>query len=171
MAIKQDDHVWNIVPIKNNDEIPMGAMAVNKIRFLDIRPCIAVVDDHPGTLATLCKQLEPYFEIAPFANGYDLLNATNTHFSGFIIDWRLPDITGTDLVKAIKRTSTAPICVITGEKASRHEIAKLITDTDVHYVVKPIDAMILAAQMSQAISLRARTPKPAIEMTTVNEVL
>jgi CheY-like chemotaxis protein len=55
---------------------------------------------------------------------------------------------------SIRHLSDAPIFVVTGEKSS-HDIARMIASANVRYVVKPIDDVILAAELLKAISLHA----------------
>jgi len=154
VAVPKSDKVWDVMAV-SGAKFPEGAMSVQEVRFRNVRPTIAIVDDHPGTLTVLSKQLESHFDAVPFSNGRALLNTLVSSFATFIIDWRLPDIGGEELVKEIRRQSNAPIFVITGETSFRHEIARIIENTDVHYVIKPVDGIILAAQMSQALRNRA----------------
>jgi len=62
---------------------------------------------------------------------------------------------GEELIRQLRRLSNVPIFVITGERAFRHEISKVIEETNISIVIKPVDEVILAAQMSQAIWNRA----------------
>ncbi len=152
VAIKGHDKNWRLLPVKPGTIPPEGSRPIGDIRFSDIRPRIAVVDDDPGTLTTLCKQLEPYFNAIPFPEGSAVLKTQVKNYAALIIDWRLPDINGEELVRKLRDLSKAPIFIVTGEKeASRHEIARAIENTGVNFVIKPVDEIILAAQISQAI--------------------
>lgn len=159
IAIPKNDHAWHVSILADDSVPPGGAMRVDEIQFRNAKPRLAIVDDHPGTLTALCKQLESGFDVSPFLEGRALLEAPMlSQFDGYLVDWKLPDISGEELVMAIRGRSEAPIFVVTGEKSS-HGIAKIIASANVRYVVKPIDEVILAAELMNAITLHLNSQK------------
>lgn len=157
IATLQNDHIWHVTSLKLGTLPPIGAMNVCSIFLENAQPRLAVVDDHCGTLTALCKQLASTFNVSPFSEGTALLKSPMANqFDGYLLDWRLPDISGEELVMSIRRFSDAPIFVVTGEKSS-YEIAKVIASANVRYVVKPIDEIILTAELMHAITLHTKT--------------
>jgi CheY-like chemotaxis protein/transcriptional regulator with XRE-family HTH domain len=156
IATLQDDGVWHVGTLAQDKKTPNGAMAVEKIRLERVRPNLAIVDDHAATLTTLCEQFKSHFNVSPFAEGTALLKSSMVkQFDCFLLDWRLPDIAGRDLIMSIRNITTAPIFVVTGEKSSR-DIASIVASANIRYAVKPIDDVILAAEMMNAVALRVR---------------
>lgn len=155
IAILKDDHFWHVTSLAHGVTPPNGAMCVCEIQLKNIRPRLAIVEDHPATLTILSKQLGSAFNVAPFSEGRALINSPQVNqFDGYLLDWRLPDISGEELVMSLRRLSDAPIFIVTGEK-SPHGIAKIIASANVRYVVKPIDEVILAAEIMHAITVQA----------------
>lgn len=154
IAVLKDDHFWHVTSLAHGARPPVGAMSVCEIQLKNSRPRLAIVDDHRSTLAVLCKQLGAVFNVSPFSEGKALISSPQVNqFDGYLLDWRLPDISGEELVMSIRHLSDAPIFVVTGEKSS-HEIAKIIASANVRYVVKPIDEVILAAEIMHAITVQ-----------------
>jgi CheY-like chemotaxis protein len=154
IAVLKNDHFWHVTSLAHGTTPPVGAMSVCEIQITNNRPRLAIVDDHSSTLTILSKQLGSVFNVSPFSEGKALINSPQVNqFDGYLLDWRLPDISGEELVMSIRHLSDAPIFVVTGEKSS-HEIAKIIASANVRYVVKPIDEVILAAEILHAITVQ-----------------
>lgn len=161
IAILKDDHFWHVTSLAHGAKPPIGAKCVGEIQLKNSRPRLAIVDDHSSTLSVHSKQLGTAFNVSPFAEGKALISSPQVNrFDGYLLDWRLPDISGEELVTSIRDLSDAPIFVVTGEKSSR-EIAKIIASANVRYVVKPIDEVILAAEIMHAISVQANAKQVA----------
>lgn len=159
IAILKDDHFWHVTSSPHGSTPPVGAMSVCEIQLHNSRPRLAIVDDHASTLTVLSKQLGSVFNVSPFSEGKALINSPQVNqFDGYLLDWRLPDISGEELVMSIRHLSDAPIFILTGEKSS-HEIAKIIASANVRYVVKPVDEIILAAELMHAITVHANAKK------------
>jgi len=159
IAVLKDDHFWHVTSLENGVIPPIGAMSVCEIQLKNNRPSLAIVEDHPNTLTVLSKQLGSVFNVSPFSEGGALLNSLSVNqFDGYLLDWRLPDISGEELVLSIRQFSDAPIFIVTGEKSS-HEIAKIIASANVRYVLKPVDEIILTAELMHAITLHANSRK------------
>jgi len=81
------------------------------------RPTIHVVDDDVGVLGSLRFLLETDgFFVRTFRSGGAALNAPYTHdVDCFVIDYKMPDINGLDLVAQLRsRGIDAPVVLITG---------------------------------------------------------
>jgi len=122
---------------------------------------VAIVEDDPESLAVLCKQLESDFRPIAFQGGTSVLrNATHlAEFDALVLDWRLPDITGAELVRQVRANTAAPIIVITGELREGHAIAEILRLPDISYLTKPVDEEILRALLTSLIN-RAPTKAP-----------
>jgi two-component system response regulator FixJ len=81
------------------------------------KPTIYVADDDADVLGSLRFLLETDgFEVRAFRSGTALLNALDqAQVDCFLIDYRMPDINGVDLVHDLrKRGATAPVVLISG---------------------------------------------------------
>lgn len=81
------------------------------------KPTVYVVDDDAGVLGSLRFLLETDgFNVKTFRNGASLLNAVGAvDVDCFLIDYKMPDMNGIDLVGRLrKREIAAPVILITG---------------------------------------------------------
>ena len=130
---------------------PDHAVAIQGLQF-PIRSSLAIVEDDAVTLTTLGQQMGGAFRVAQFALGMELLNSPGLPgYSAFLIDWRLPDIDGQDLVARLRKNSLAPIFVLTGDKSASASIARALDFENVHHVAKPADEIILIKRILHAI--------------------
>jgi two-component system, LuxR family, response regulator FixJ len=82
-----------------------------------LKPTIYVVDDDAGVLGSLRFLLETDgFEVKTFRSGTSLLNAsTATEADCLVIDYKMPDMNGIDLVGRLRdHHVAAPVILITG---------------------------------------------------------
>jgi len=81
------------------------------------KPTVYVVDDDAGVLGSLRFLLETDgFAVKTFRNGASLLNAVDAAGADcFVIDYKMPDMNGIDLVGRLRnRKIAAPVILITG---------------------------------------------------------
>jgi len=81
------------------------------------KPTIYVVDDDAGVLGSLRFLLETDgFQVRTFRSGAALLNADRpTGADCLVIDYKMPDMNGIDLVGQLRRNDiAAPVILITG---------------------------------------------------------
>jgi two-component system, LuxR family, response regulator FixJ len=81
------------------------------------KPTIYVVDDDAGVLGSLQFLLETDgFEVRTFRSGMALLNAAaRDGIDCLVIDYKMPDINGIDLVRRLRNHHVAaPVILITG---------------------------------------------------------
>jgi two-component system response regulator FixJ len=82
-----------------------------------VKPAVYVVDDDVDVLGSLRFLLEADgFNVRTFRNGASLLNAVHaTGVDCFVIDYKMPDMNGIDLVGRLRnRDIAAPVILITG---------------------------------------------------------
>jgi two-component system, LuxR family, response regulator FixJ len=117
------------------------------------KPTVYVVDDDADVLGSLRFLLEADgFAVRTFRNGPALLNAVRLNaVDCFVIDYKMPDMTGIDLVNRLRnRDITTPIILITGypdENISARAAAAGIR----HVVQKPLLDESLVAHIRGAI--------------------
>lgn len=142
---------FELLALQPGTVAPDHAVAIQGLQF-PIRSSLAIVEDDAATLATLGQQMGSAFRVAQFALGMGLLNSPGLlGYSAFLIDWRLPDIDGHELVARLRKNSLAPIFVLTGDKSASASIAKALDFENVHHVAKPADEIILIKRILHAI--------------------
>jgi FixJ family two-component response regulator len=100
-------------------ELRVAAWLKNMIGHYNIQPAsntVLIVDDDPAVRASLqfCLELEG-FQVRTYACGSDLLDDRSMPATGcLVIDYRLPDMSGLDLLAELRRRNVAfPEIVIT----------------------------------------------------------
>jgi FixJ family two-component response regulator len=78
------------------------------------RPIVAVVDDDPAVCGSLKFALElEGFAVRTFHSGAELLHAGNLDFNCFVVDQRMPGMTGMELIEVLrKRQILTPVILI-----------------------------------------------------------
>ena len=135
------------------------------MKTIPVATRIFVVDDDPDVLLSLKFLLETEgFNVQTFASGPALLESgLPTSVDCLIIDYRMPNMDGLDLVRHLRaRDVSAPVVLITGQ--SNDDIrAKAAAYGVRHVVLKPhIDEsllMHLAAAMNEEADGRASSGK------------
>jgi two-component system response regulator FixJ len=132
------------------------------------KPTVYVVDDDAGVLGSLRFLLEADgFAVRTFRSGAAVLNAApSSDVDCFVVDYKMPDINGIDLVGQLrKRELAAPVILITGypdrniaDRAAaagvKHVLRKPLLDDS---LVKQIRGAIQEARRSGTSSLRDST--------------
>src|SRR5512135_2702958 len=104
------------------------------------KPTVYVVDDDAAVLGSLRFLLETDgFAVRTFRNGTALLNAVGADgVDCFVIDYKMPDINGIDLVGRLRKHKIdAPVILITGypdENISTRAVAAGVKDV----ILKPL---------------------------------
>ena len=104
------------------------------------KPTVYVVDDDAAVLGSLRFLLETDgFAVRTFRNGTALLNAVGADgVDCFVIDYKMPDINGIDLVGRLRKSEIdAPVILITGypdENISTRAAAAGVKDV----ILKPL---------------------------------
>jgi len=109
-----------------------------------------LVDGDPAaraSVADVCRLLghEPE-EAATGAQAIELTRTTNPDL--VVIDWVLPDISGTEVIRELRRLGTTiPLVMLTSRSDEMDEVVGLEVGAD-DYITKPVDPRILAARLN-----------------------
>jgi DNA-binding NarL/FixJ family response regulator len=99
-----------------------------------------VVDDDPVVARNLSRVVERFgaVVVAGSVSAARAILDSRVRWSGFVIDLGLPDGSGFDIVRAVRRTMPdAPAMVLTGQLDA--SFVNEAHDLRVHYVVKPVE--------------------------------
>jgi two-component system response regulator VicR len=108
-----------------------------------------VEDDAPirMLIAEVCKlQGHEALEAATGAQAIELATATQPDL--VLVDWVLPDISGTEVIRELRRQGLlSPMVMLTGRSTKMDEVVGLEVGAD-DYITKPFDSRILAARIN-----------------------
>lgn len=133
------------------------------------KPLVICVDDEPGVLAALQRVLrrEPYETIATEDPGRVLELVGQRPVSLVVADQRMPSMSGTQLLKAVRRESPATLGLILSGHATFGDIDSALDDgTVVCFVPKPWDDSEFRTEIRRLLHLegvdrsRPRTERP-----------
>ena len=122
---------------------------------------IAIVEEDETMAETLASWVRELGHCAVrFASGAELLASVRTsEFSLFLLDWRLPDIEGIDLVRQLRAAgridSSIILCIARG---SEPDIVEALTVGADDFIVKPLRRHELVARVGA--TLRRAHPRP-----------
>lgn len=117
--------------------------------MMEDRPRILVVEDDEGTRRTLTMILERKgFEVETAETGEEALRKANERFyNAGLLDIKLPDGTGVDLLKPLReRHPDMGMIMITGH-ASMETAAEALNDGAAAYITKPLDVDEVLAEL------------------------
>ena len=117
------------------------------------KPAVYVVDDDAGVLGSLRFLLETDgFEVRTFRSGTALLNAAQpTGVDCLVIDYKMPDMNGLDLVGLLRSNNiAAPVILITGYP-DENIAARAAAVGIEHVLLKPLLGDNLAKNIQSAI--------------------
>lgn len=121
------------------------------------RPVVLVVDDEPGMLRAVRRVLEPGHEIIACQRPTDALDcAARTHVDLALLDIRMPEMSGFDLLDALKRLHPGIDAIImTG---SVHELdaqlVRAIRAQAYYFIQKPFDRAVLQTLVERCLTTR-----------------
>jgi two-component system catabolic regulation response regulator CreB len=129
------------------------------------KPKILIVEDEPAIRDNIQFVLEGEgMETLQAGAGVDALALLGQHdVSLLVLDVGLPDVSGFELLKEIRRQSSAPVIMLTARNAELDRVLGLELGAD-DYVVKPFSPRELAARV-KAVLRRAptgATPGPSV---------
>ncbi|ARS28800.1 response regulator transcription factor [Sphingomonas sp. KC8] len=123
---------------------------------------IAILDDDPALAAHVeSVLLEAGHNCATFHSGRKLLNVLHHEtFDLLLLDWNVPDLTGIALLGWIREhiEKPPPVILLTSRSAEEDIVEGLRGGAD-DYIVKPLQAVVLAARVEAV--LRRAYPAPA----------
>jgi two-component system, OmpR family, KDP operon response regulator KdpE len=121
------------------------------------KPRVLVVDDEPQILRVLRRSLERHgFEVVTAAEAATALQIVRSMAIQLVItDLRMPDMSGVELCREIRRTSSIPLIIISVKGEEETKVEALDAGAD-DYVTKPFGMEELMARV-RALSRRAAT--------------
>lgn len=133
-----------------------------------IKPVILVVEDEPALVALIRYNLEQEgFDVVETESGEEaLLIVAERNVDLALLDWMLPDISGIEICRRLRRsadTAGLPIIMVTARGEESDRIRGLNTGAD-DYLTKPFSPGELIARI-HAVLRRAR---PALEGETLS---
>ena len=127
---------------------------------------ILVVDDEARITQSLALNLEARgYEVTIAVNGHDALDAAATcRPDCVILDLGLPDMSGHQVVAALRDLSDVPIVILSVRDSDRDKVAALDAGAD-DYVTKPFSMNELVARVRAALRRHQPTRAPSIITT------
>ncbi len=124
-------------------------------------PCILVVDDEPQirrAVRNACREIaDRVVEAASGADGIDMAAAEQPDL--VVLDLGLPDLSGADVCREIRRWGAMPILVLSARHGEQDKIELLTLGAD-DYVTKPFSTLELVARV-RALLRRAAAQRTA----------
>ena len=111
-------------------------------------PLVLAVDDESSILRIIAMQLESEgFEVQTASTGEEAIEALTTIDPDIVVlDVMMPGMTGLEVLAWIRKVSTVPVILLTGQAADRQKISGLNRGAD-DYVTKPFNPEELAARV------------------------
>jgi DNA-binding response OmpR family regulator len=110
---------------------------------------LVVEDDEPiRTLVAEVVRLQGH-DVLEAANGSQAIELASSGQPDLVlVDWVLPDISGTEVILELRRQGlTGPVVMLTARSAKMDEVVGLEVGAD-DYITKPFDSRILAARIN-----------------------
>jgi DNA-binding response OmpR family regulator len=124
-------------------------------------PTVLIVDDEPTILEVVGNDLQREgFRVVRASTGPAALEQfRGEHPDVILLDLMLPELSGTEVCRIIRRESTVPILVLSAKDAELDKVVLLELGAD-DYVTKPFSLRELRARVA---ALLRRTERPAAE--------
>jgi two-component system, OmpR family, response regulator RegX3 len=99
------------------------------------------------------------FEIVHFLSGRECLKAVaSSHFDVCLLDWEVPDMSGTEVLASLKLKGNYPPTIFLTGRDAEEDIAQVIESGADDYIVKPPNSSVLIARLN-AVYRRANPNK------------
>lgn len=119
------------------------------------RPKILVVDDELGPRESLRMILRDDYEAMTAANGKEAIALLGTtEFDLVILDIRMPDINGTDLLKIVKEKAPSTEVIMITAYASVDTATKALREGALDYLIKPFELSTVRDIVAKGIARR-----------------
>jgi CheY-like chemotaxis protein len=143
-----------IYSVDPGGEVAPGDVPVGGLWFTGPLPYVLVVEDDEPTFTVLCAELAQGFRTKGYGLGLRALQdgPELAKFDALVLDWRLPDIDGAELVRQLREHTQAPIIITTGAREEAQAISATLRLPNIRYVGKPIDGDILRATIDSSIA-------------------
>jgi DNA-binding response OmpR family regulator len=125
---------------------------------------ILLVDDEPSVHEVVRAYLErDGFSVAGADNGRDGLElAERTHAQLIVLDLMLPDLSGEELCREIRRRSDVPIIMLTAKSSEDDRVLGLELGAD-DYLVKPFSPRELVARIKTVLRRSGGAARPLVD--------
>ncbi|MBD5786087.1 response regulator transcription factor [Cellulosimicrobium terreum] len=122
---------------------------------------VLVVDDDPGLLRAMAITLRVHgWDVTTAASGRAGIDAAaTTHPDVVLLDLGLPDVSGLDVITAVRGWSRVPIIVLSARQLGDDKVDALDAGAD-DYVTKPFAMPELMARLRAAVRRTAQEPGP-----------
>ncbi len=115
---------------------------------------ILVVDDEPYVLRSLSYLLSDYFNVFTAISGSETIKHFDKEPDLVILDYRLPDMSGIEVLKEIKQAKPAlPVIILTGY-GDEEVAAKALRNGAMDYVKKPFSAPDLIGAIERCLAAK-----------------
>jgi DNA-binding response OmpR family regulator len=124
--------------------------------YLDKNARILVIDDDKVIRYTLTIALEDEGYVVDTAkNGKEAVEKTRVNFYNLaIVDWRLPDIEGTKLLRKLKETTPKMAKIMLTGYPSMNNAINAVNERADAFLTKPIEVEELLAKMKELLKLQ-----------------
>ncbi len=131
------------------------------------KPLVLVVDDEPGILRLLDMLLScEGFRVLVAGSGAEAISiAENRRPDIVILDVRMPDISGIELMRRLRERMTTPVILLTGQSQDSQKIYGLEAGAD-DYIVKPFSPSELGARVRAVLRRTESMPGKASKVIT-----
>jgi CheY-like chemotaxis protein len=136
-------------------EKPLGARPISGLSFPK-RTTLAIIEDNSVELEMLGRSTAARFHTTLFSSAAAFFARPIDKFEVILLDWNLPDSTGSDVIHNIRQQSQAPIFILTGDDNATDAIVKVMNEKTIHHVAKPTNIKILIKRLSDAAGPRFR---------------
>jgi two-component system KDP operon response regulator KdpE len=129
---------------------------------------ILVVDDEPQILRALTTTLRGAgYDVQQAATGHDALAAVAVHPpDAVVLDLILPDLSGIEVCREIRRASAVPVIVLSAVGEERTKVDALDAGAD-DYVTKPFGVEELEARLRAVLRRVPQAPEPVVTLDDV----
>ena len=131
------------------------------------KPLVLVVDDEPGILRLINLVLSNNgFRVEVAENGAEALHVAEHRRPDLIIlDLRMPEMDGLEVMRRIRERMTTPVILLTGQSMNESKVAGLESGAD-DYIVKPFNPRELNARVKAVLRRAHRLPGNGARLRT-----
>jgi two-component system KDP operon response regulator KdpE len=135
-------------------------------------PRILLVDDEVAIQRAVAPLLRSRgYEVEVVGTGREAVDSATEHSPDLIVlDLGLPDLEGTEVCRRIRKTSKAPIVVLSARGSETDKVAALDIGAD-DYVTKPFGSEELLARIRVALRRLEDSDAPAVEQLAVADLI
>lgn len=153
VAVPGEDGTFDLRVMGLDQALPDKAIQVYSMHFPH-RKLLAIIDDDAMNLAAMTRHMQPHFGVVAFSNATDLLayRPGIDAFDLILLDWVLPDTNTEALIHTIRKTSSAPIFILTASTESVDSLTRAMDLPGVRHIGRPVHESILLKHLTQALA-------------------